>query len=214
MNMNKQIGILGLLFIAACNNPTTPVSQKDSVSERDSVKRMMQENLPPSSDIKQFNWFYSAFAQAATTGDDSLFNVVIHPSHGLWIIHSEGAMPNFTRVMKIADYKNAIGKGLLPFDRNAMMNVPKEESLPKVDCNSKSFYDKTGCFTQMQNSFAQEKIWLNAGLGADKDKEISELASTIMRTVVNTENHYKFYFSYINGSWYLTFIDVRTPCDA
>jgi hypothetical protein len=212
MNTFKRIVFSGLIFFTACSNPvSTPL--KDSVSAKDSVKRMMQEDLPPASDIKQFNWFYSAFAHAATTGDDSLFNVVIHPKHGLWIIHSEGAMPEFTKVMKVSEYKNGMGKGLLPFDRNAMMNVPKEEALPKVDCNSKNFYDKQGCFTQMQNSFAQEKIWLYAGLDAGKDKEISELASTITRTVVNTENQYRFYFSFIDGSWYLTFIDVRKPCE-
>ncbi|HET6989872.1 MAG TPA: hypothetical protein VFJ43_01055 [Bacteroidia bacterium] len=212
--MHKILVISGMVFISACSNPSAESTPKDSLSGKDSIKKAMQENLPPSSDIRQFNWFYSAFAQAATSGNDSLFNVVIHPKHGLWIIHSEGAVPNFTKVMRIRDYKNMQGKGLLPFDRDAMMTAPKEEALPVIDCNSKNFYNKTGCFTQMQNSFAQEKIWLNAGLDADRDKEIAQLASTIMRTVINTENHYKFYFSLIDGTWYLTFIDIRTPCDA
>src|ERR1035437_5604675 len=111
--MNNKILFFFLLIISACNNSSTnPASKKDSISGKDSLKKAMQEDLPPASDIKQFNWFYSAFAQAAITGNDSMFNVVIHPKHGLWIIHSEGAMPQFTKVMKIQDFKNAIGKGL------------------------------------------------------------------------------------------------------
>lgn len=212
--MNNKILFFIILLFSACSDSQNNVGSADTLSEKDSLKRAMQEDLPPSSDIKQFNWFYSAFAQAAVTGNDTLFNVVIHPKHGLWIIHSEGAMPNFTKVMKIRDYKNVQGKSLLPFERDAMMSVPKEEPLPLIDCDSKNFYNKTGCFTQLQNSFAVDKIWLNAGLDADKDKEINQLASTIMRTVINTHNYYKFYFSLIEGTWYLTFIDVRTPCDA
>ncbi len=212
--MNNKIILVALLIFSACTNSSTnSVVNKDSMSPRDSLKRALQEDLPPSSDIKQFNWFYGAFAQAAVSGNDSLFNVVIHPKHGLWIIHSSGAMPQFTKVMRIQNYKDEMGKGLLPFDRDAMMVAPKEEELPKIDCDSKNFYSKSGCFSQLLNAFAQDKIWKNAALSADKDKEIEELASTIMRTVVNTAN-YKYYFSLIDGSWYLTFIDVREPCSA
>jgi hypothetical protein len=203
-----------MLIISACNTAENNSSNtRDSLSRRDSLKKALQEDLPPASDIKQFNWFYSAFAHAAITGNDSLFNVVIHPKHGLWIIHSEGAMPQFTKVLKISEYKNALGKSIIPFDKNAMMNVPKEEDLPKIDCNSKNFYSKSGCFTSMQNVFEAEKIWKHAGLTADVDKEVGQLASTITRTVINTDN-FIFYFSLIDGSWYLTFIDVRKPCSA
>lgn len=211
--MIKRISFFSLLIFSACGNPETPPVNADSVSPRDSLKRALQEDLPPSSDIKQFNWFYSAFAQAAVSGNDSVFNVVIHPKHGLWIIDAPGAMPRFTKVFKIKEYKNVAGKGLLPFDKDAMLCAPKEEELPVIDCGSKNFYNKTGCFSQLLNAFAQDKIWLNASLDADRDKEIAELASTIMRTVVNTSN-YKYYFSLIDGTWYLTFIDVREPCSA
>ena len=203
----------GLFFLAACSETgNTPVAG-DSTSKKDSIKKEMQEDLPPPSDIHQFNWFYSAFAHAATSGNDTLFDVVIHPEHGLWIIHSEGAVPQFTHVNHILEYKKTDGKSILPFERDAMMNVPKEEDLPVVNCDSKNFYSKSGCFTSMENKFAEQKIWKYAGLPADKDKEIEELASTITRTVINTEN-YRFYFSLINGSWYLTFMDIRRPCEA
>lgn len=206
--------LAGMFFIAGCGTAENKkVDKNDSLSEKEAIKKAFQEDLPPSSDIKQFNWFYSAFAHAATTGNDTLFNIVIHPKYGLWIIHSEGAVPEFTHVKSILEFKKANGKGILPFDRAAMMSVPREETLPVVTCEGKKIYDKSGCFTSLQNTFAEQKIWKYAGLSADKDREIEESAQTITRTVVNTEN-YRFYFSLIEGSWYLTFMDIMRPCEA
>ena len=203
-----------LLLLAACGTDKSTDAAGDTLmSRKDSLKKAMSEDLPPPSDINQFNWFYSAFVHAATTGDDSLFDVVIHPQHGLWIIHSNGAMPNFTNVKHISEYKTAAGKKLLPFDRSLMSCAPKEEELPVVNCDSAGFYSKRGCFTSMQNTFKDEKIWQYAGLPPGQDKEVAQLAGTITRTVVNTEN-YRYYFSLIEGSWYLTFLDVRQPCSA
>lgn len=205
---------IALLLFAGCGNEEnkTP-GEKDSLSKKDSIKKAMQEDLPPPSEIKQFNWFYSAFAHAATTGNDTLFNVVIHPKYGLWIIHSAGAVPNFTNVKTILEFRKPDGKSILPFERSAMMSVPKEEALPVLVCEEDRFYNKKGCFTSLQNTFAEQKIWKHAGLSADKDKEIEESAKTITRMVINTEN-YRYYFSLINGSWYLTFLDIMEPCSA
>lgn len=203
-----------LFFISGCGEASRNESKKkDSLSEREAIKKALQEDLPPSSDIKQFNWFYSAFAHAATTGNDTMFDVVIHPEYGLWIIHSAGAVPNFTHVKHINEFRMPDGKSILPFKRDAMMSVPKEETLPVLVCDDDKSYDKSGCFTSLQNTFAEQKIWKYAGLTADKDREIETSAKTITRTVINTEN-YRFYFSLINGSWYLTFMDIMTPCEA
>jgi hypothetical protein len=202
-----------LFLITGCDNETNKPGANDSLTKKEAIKKAFQEDLPPPSDIKQFNWFYSAFAHAATTGNDTMFDVVIHPELGLWIIHSAGAVPNFTRVTHISEFKMPDGKSLLPFDRDAMFRVPKEEALPVLDCDDNGPYNKKGCFTSLQNSFAEQKIWKYAGLPAEKDREIEASAATITRTVINTEN-YRFYFSLINGSWYLTFMDIMTPCEA
>lgn len=79
------------------------------------------------------------------------------------------------------------GKGLLPFDRDAMNDAPKNEALPVIDCDSKTLYSKEGCFSQMKNYFVEDKIWKNAGLDAVLDREVAEYAVTITRTVVNTK---------------------------
>ncbi|MEO5641785.1 MAG: hypothetical protein ABIQ40_18795 [Bacteroidia bacterium] len=206
--------LCGIFFIAGCESSENKKSaQDDSVSIKEAIKKALQEDLPPASDIVQFNWFYSAFAHAATTGNDTIFNIVIHPKYGLWIIHSAGAVPNFTHVKDIREFKMPDGKSILPFEREAMIHVPKEEALPVVICEDDKIYNKSGCFTSLQNKFDEQKIWKYAGLSAEKDREIEESAKTITRTVVNTAN-YRFYFSLIEGSWYLTFMDIMTPCEA
>lgn len=211
--------ICSLLFICAfffaCGNgeEKDPGSSTDSMSAKDSIKKSMAEDLPPPTDIRQFNWFYSSFFHAATTDDDSLFNKFIHPVHGLWIIQSSGAVPQFVNVKMISEYKMSNGKRLIPIERSGMAEEPKEADLPVVDCDQKDFYNKTGCFTTVRNVFAEEKIWEYAALTPDQNKQVAQQASTISRIVINTAN-YKFYFSLIEGGWYISFIDVRKPCQA
>ncbi len=212
--MKQYILFFGIFFLASCSGDDSKNSlPKDSLSSKDSLKRVLMENLPSPADFKQFEWMYSGFMDAATGGGDTKFDVFIHPKFGLWIIHSEGAAPQFTHVMKINEYLNSKGLEIIPIDRESMMTAPKDEALPVVDCNSKDFYSKPGCYTQQQNVFAEEKIWKYAGLNPDEEKDVEQLAKTITRTVVNTEN-YRYYFSLIDGAWYLTFIDVRKPCEA
>ncbi len=206
--------IISIIFITGCGESSADKSKHDdSLSEKEAIKKALQEDLAPPSDIKHFNWFYSAFAHAAITGNDTIFDIVIHPEYGLWIIHSAGAVPNFTRINHILEFKMPDGKNLIPFQRDAMMRVPKEETLPVLVCDDDKVYNKRGCFSSLQNTFAEQKIWKYAGLDAEKDREIEESAKTITRTVINTEN-YRFYFSLIKGSWYLTFMDIMTPCEA
>ena len=97
-----------------------------------------------------------------------------------------------------------------PVDFSAL----KQEDLPKVNCDSKSFWTKEGCFVQETNTFKDEKIWSYCGLNKEDEAKVSELAQTISCTVINTGFHARYYFSLINGKWYLTFVDLRTPCEA
>ncbi|MBI4932193.1 MAG: hypothetical protein HY841_15650 [Bacteroidetes bacterium] len=129
-------------------------------------------------------------------------NQYIHPEKGLWLIQSSGAMPNMTNTTQVD--KN------FPVD---FANV-KNEELPKVNCDSKSFWTKEGCFVQEVNSFKDEKIWTYCGLNKEDEVKVSELARTISWTVINTSLYARYYFSLIDGKWYLAFVDLRTPCSA
>ena len=61
--------------------------------------------------------------------------------------------------------------------------------------------------------FREEKIWKYCNLDTGDEEAIAEIARSISRTVINTAI-FRAYFSKIEGSWYLTFIDIRSPCVA
>ena len=132
----------------------------------------------------------------------SNINQFIHPEKGLWLIQSSGAMPNMTNTMQVD--KN------FPVDFSSV----KEEELPKVNCNSKSFWTKEGCFTQEVNTFNDEKIWTYCRLSKEDEVKASELAKNISYTVINTSLYARYYFSKIDSKWYLVFADLRRPCEA
>jgi len=130
-------------------------------------------------------------------------NQYIHPStDGLWLIQSSGAMPNMTNTTQV--------------DKNFPVDFTncKAEELPKVNCDSKSLWTKDGCFVQETNMFKEEKIWTYCGLSKEDEAKVAELAQTISWTVINTGFHARYYFSLIEGKWYLTFVDLRKPCEA
>ena len=109
-------------------------------------------------------------------------NQYIHPEQGLWIINSSGAMPNMTSTTQVD--KN------FPVDFSTVAN----EELPKVNCDSKSFWTKEGCYVQEVNSFKDEKIWTYCGLSKEDEAKVSELAQTISFTVINTSLYARYYF--------------------
>ena len=132
----------------------------------------------------------------------SNINQFIHPKNGLRLIQSSGAMPNMTNT-------SAVDKNF-PVDFSAV----KEEEVPKVNCDSKTFWTKDGCFSQQSNIFKDEKIWTYCGLSKEDEAKVEETAKTISYTVINTAMNARYYFSLIDGKWYLTFVDLRRPCEA
>jgi len=130
----------------------------------------------------------------------SNINQFIYPETGLWLIQTPGAVPNMTNTSQVD--KN------FPVDFSAAKN----EELPKVNCDTKSFWAKDGCFIQQVNMFKDEKIWTYCGLSKEDEAKIEKLAQAISLTVVNTSLSARYYFAQINGKWYLIFVDLRKPC--
>ena len=132
----------------------------------------------------------------------SNINQYIHPEKGLWLIQSSGAMPNMTKTTQVD--KN------FPVDFSAL----KDEEFPKVNCDSKSFWTKEGCFAQEVNTFKDEKIWTYCGLKKEDEAKVGESSKAIQYTVINTSLYARYYFGQIDGKWYLLFADLRRPCEA
>lgn len=129
-------------------------------------------------------------------------NTYIHPQKGLWVIQSSGAMPEMININQV--------------DKNFPVDFSdcRMEILPKVNCESKSFWTKEGCFLQEVNSFKDEKIWEFTSLDERLKEVVNESSKLIVLTAINTSLNARYYFTMINGKWYLLFADLRIPCNA
>lgn len=215
MNMKTlSLPVIAAAFLlSSCGSGDNNSQTKDSLSAKDSVKKAITESLPPDEDFKQFEWIYSSFVAAATYNVKST-DVFIDKEAGLWVISTNGALPQMVHVNSVRGILNYKNDSLIPIDRNAMVCSLKNEEIPKPDCEQSSSWSKTGCFTNEHNTFKEEKIWEYAGLPDGDAKKVEELAAQINRVVVNTALNMKMYFMLKNGSWYLVFLDLRVPCSA
>ncbi len=132
----------------------------------------------------------------------SNINQFINKENGLWLIQSSGAMPNMSNTSQVD--KN------FPVDFTSVKN----EALPVVNCDSKTVWSKEGCFVQQVNTFKDENIWKYCGLSKEDEAKVEKLAQTISFEVINTFLNARYYFSKVDGKWFLVFADLRRPCEA
>jgi hypothetical protein len=203
--------LIGMLFMSCSGKQ--PKQENGKIDTAAVRKQTLMEELPPPSDIRQFRWFYSGFVKFVSLHADTLMNKMIHPEYGLNVIESQGALPHMTHVKDFAEFRTLRKKSFYDFDAKVLVCDPKDEELPKIDCNAKDLYSKSGCFTREVNNLKSSKVWEFCNLSKDQMDLVIRSVDTITRTVVVTEN-YTYYFSLIKGGWWLTFIDMRRPCQA
>lgn len=165
-------------------------------------------------DIESFKETYKEFFYSIIDGKPEKFNNFIHPELGLFVIDSRGAIPTVVNVKEISGFLRADGKSFFDFDRTKVGYELIQEELPKVDCDhGPDFYSKQGAFTEPVNPLKSEMPWKETQLAAGEKEKITSASETVMVTVINTSN-YRYYFSQMGGKWYVTFIDLRRPCNA
>ena len=162
----------------------------------------------------EFKDFYRDFFISLMDVNELRFNTFISRKHGVYIIDAKGAMPTMVNITDISTFQRVDGRSIFSIDKSKLGFEMLEENLPEVDCDAPDyFYDKTGCFTASINRLIESKIWKYASLDQITQEKVGALAETVSRTVINTAN-YVYFFSYIDGNWRLTFLDVRKPCEA
>lgn len=209
------VAIIFLVFVA-CSETTqsdnnTQEQQQDTIVN--AADTLITDEAKKQADTISFLQFYQQLVAAIETKNEAAFNQLFYKDYGLYIIESSGAMPEVSKVYEIENYKSSATKQgffSLPFDSLSLM--PIKEKLPKVVCESNN-YNKQGCFQENINPLEDSEIWHYANLNEKEVQAIQFISETIKITVVNTYN-YTFYFSQINGSWQLSFIDLRIPCTA
>ncbi len=127
------------------------------------------------------------------------FSLTISENYGVYIITQPGAMPSVEHL-----YELKVSK----FSSEVIF-----EELPKVVCDDQ-VYDKNGCFAQEKNPLSESQIWNYTKMNEKEKQAIIALVEKIKYTVIDTENKTTYYFSEIDGEWFLTFIDKRVPCEA
>lgn len=196
-----------LLFVACSSSP-----QETNAHDTTNLAQELSEELKSPAEYDQFLWFYSAFVYELTKADSTLqLNKYINKEHRLTIIRASGALPEVKRTDSFLDL--VAMNYLILKDTNLRNETPKQESLPVRNCDQPNGWNKTGCYTQEINPIKDTDLWTVAGLREEEIKSIRKSATTITRTVINTRG-VTFYFSLVQGTWYLTFIDLRPNCAA
>ncbi|MBW6481505.1 MAG: hypothetical protein K0B10_00450 [Vicingaceae bacterium] len=204
-----------LFFLIACTdnqtNESTQQQQLDSLTVKTGLITVENAKLMPNTN--SFLQFYQQLVTAIETKNAAAFNQLFYKDYGLYIIENSGAMPEVSKIYEIENYKSSTTKqGFFSLLFDSLSLMPVEEKLPKIVCEKNS-YDKQGCFQENINPLNDSEIWNYANLNEKEIQAIQFISETIKITVVNTHN-YTFYFSQINGSWQLSFIDLRIPCAA
>ena len=185
------------------------INQLDTISNKVSSR---EKRLTTSSDREDFLSFYKKFIQSIIQTDLDAVNEYVH-SDGLYFIETNGALPSIQKVVDVKAFSK-ISKPTTFFNLN-FKEIEKQlvfASLPKIVCDE-YLYDKQGCFVQEINPLLSSQIWNYASLNEKQIQAIEFLAETVNMTVINTSN-FTYYFSKIEGKWYLTFLDLRVPCSA
>lgn len=213
--MKKLIYILSVVVVG-CSSSIVNDELEVLSNEKKSVETSEITEVKRTEVVKDkidFNTFYKNFTTAIITKDTAVFNALIHRDYGVYFIESSGAMPMFSKTYFIEKFiANNTKKPFFELDFSKIKEMPVNESLPELICDN-NIYDKQGCFAQEINLLNKSQIWSFTELNDKQKQEIEVIANTIKYSVINTSN-YTFYFSFIYGNWYVTFIDLRTPCSA
>ncbi|MDP2059148.1 MAG: hypothetical protein Q8J97_05365 [Flavobacteriaceae bacterium] len=216
MKINVTLFISIVFTLIACTETTQNDNSKqksllDTIAETVDTSITTVDKKQP--DTSSFLQFYQQLVTAIETKNAAAFNQLFYKDYGLYIIESSGAMPQVSKIYEIENYKSsATAQGFFDLRFDSLSLIPLEEKLPKIVCEKNS-YDKQGCFQENINLLKDSEIWNYANLNEKEIQAIQFISEAIKITVVNTHN-YTFYFSQINDSWQLSFIDLRIPCAA
>jgi hypothetical protein len=217
----KQVYFFLMIALIACQ----PSSDTESAqaTEPEAGTEVVSETSPEQDEKgsgrqnyahDDFKDFYRDLFISMMDNKESDFNTFLNPKQGLYIIDSKGALPAITNVSDISTYQRMVdNKSIFSVDEATLGYEMLEEGLPKVDCDSEGFYTKRGSYTANTNDIIKSEIWKITNLSKEDQEQFATYAETISKTCVNTGN-YTYYFSFIDGSWFLTVIDLRKPCEA
>ncbi len=175
------------------------------------VERIPQEDNLAKNEQDDFLVFYQKFTASIIETNLDAVNKCIHPD-GIYFIESNGALPKIQKVYDVKTFKTSKPTTFFNLEFNDIEAQPLFEFLPKLVCDEE-VYDKQGCYAEVINHLKESGIWNYSGLNEKEIQAIQAAANNINLTVRNTQN-FTYYFSKTEHGWKLTFMDIRTPCEA
>ncbi|MFH0866513.1 MAG: hypothetical protein V1904_09965 [Bacteroidota bacterium] len=194
-----------LIIIAICgcgqrNSSNVPLTGQDSTNTADDG----------------FPVVYKEFTEAVKHESFPELKNVLDPAVGIFIIESPGALPVVYNLPDVEAFVSQNGKTLFDFFNDKISREPVSSDMPVVDCvfSNGTPYNKTGCFMKSISSSDNELNFISsAGGNADDKQKAEDARKKLSMKVINTYNHV-YYFTKSGDKWYLTFIDLRKPCEA
>ena len=153
----KPLFFLSFFLFLSCstadeqsNENPTPNTKRETTP---TTKNKLAEN------INTISLAYELFAAAIITTDTTKLNDLIHPELGLFIIHSNGALPEIHKIFSMAELKTEKPK-LLNLNDGLFATPLLLDDLPFIDCDfPPNFYSKSGCFADTINELRNNPIW-------------------------------------------------------
>ena len=209
--MVKPKLVLPLLIILSCSPSDEQPNQKTTSLQTKELAQPIKRTRPKAP--KNIRWAYELLASAITNKDTTQLNELIHPDLGLYIIGSNGALPEMVKTNSL-NKPIGITSNMLKMDPSILTDSLKIGELPETDCDAPPlFYSKLGCFGDSLNDFLNQRVWVHSNLSKKDKIGAEESAGLITHTVINTRG-FKAYFFYSSNRWCLLFIDLRVPCSA
>lgn len=196
----------------------TEVSQAAGFPPQSPEKKAQPEMA--SGDTAAFRTFFMRFFRVIQQQDAEQFNQFIHPAHGLYIFEQPGAVPHFTAVRDITQFKRHFQDRPFFSIRQDLehCDLQQVEALPSLDCQGEegnpAGYERTGCFLTDGTAFRQNEAYQYAPQPEEEKQQVKEVLPLVEKTVLHTASTHKFHFGYLDGRWYLLFIDLMVPCSA
>lgn len=196
-----------LLSLGACNNPSdeqTATQAQDTIAT--DANELIKEAIAEETDTvlttaenqaiseKTFRQATSRMAQ-----NNHNFSFTISDNYGVYVITQPGALPKVEHVYQL--------------DLQQFSTAISLEQLPQFSCDHQA-YDKEGCFGEAVNPLHESQLWNYTNMNEKEKQAVIAQAETIKYTIVDTQHKTTYYFSEIEGEWYLTFVDFRVPCTA
>jgi hypothetical protein len=204
------------LWLAGCNsNPSDSGTEgTDTPVEQDGVPQRIAgtNSRPPGSTAADFPTFFNeALVGRGSDKIEEALAAVVHPTHGIFVVHKPGAVPKPDFCKNVEELKKVRMSIVEDFAR--ITKEVKEGDLPFYDCDT---FDKEGSYfvampqpgSVLHDTYKDMAEMMSIDLPAAELDAAKQQDGRITHVAVSTDAGMQLGFGQIDGRWYLLSIDV------